>query len=238
MGSRCARLRQTLTPGEGSAGAAQGRLQFAEHRGDDDERQGHEQAGEQPGQKQLRNRGLGQEAIDDQVDRRRNHDAQRATGGNRAGKQLGVVTQFFRLGQRHRGHGRGSGHGRAGSSREHRGRADIGMNQPPGQPGKPFVQGRIGAGGNAPADQDFTQQHKKRESRSGWTSRKRTRPPGPMPASTGKTEKKWLMPKPSRNRTIPTGMDSASSPSSDSVSARIIVPAPFRCVRRPGRRPA
>ena len=77
--------------------ATQFRTDHADDHGDDDEPDGQRYAGQQTCKEQLRDRGLGQKPIDDQVDRRRDHDAQCAASRDSAGKQFLVIAQPFRL---------------------------------------------------------------------------------------------------------------------------------------------
>ncbi len=76
IGHQLAQAAKTLSPAEAARGAAERRADTADERGHDDEGQRHQQARHQPGGEKLRDRGLGEEAVDDQVDRGRDQDAQ------------------------------------------------------------------------------------------------------------------------------------------------------------------
>ena len=154
--------RHALCPCKAAAWPAPFGLDGAQYRRDDHESQRHQQAGHDPGHEELRHRCLRQEPVDDQVDRRRQQDAQRATGGNCPGKEALIIALLAGLRHRDRGDSRGRGDRRSRRGRKHRGRTDIGMDKPARQPGKPGIQRGIGTLRDTCADEDFAQQHEQR----------------------------------------------------------------------------
>src|SRR5690606_12612278 len=78
------------------------------------EQQGHAQTGDDAGQVQLGHRSIGQYAVDHQVDRRRNQNAQGTASRQTTQEQRLVIALFLDLRQGHGTHGGGSGHAGAG----------------------------------------------------------------------------------------------------------------------------
>ena len=73
------------------------------------EQRRHQQAGDHAGKEQLRHRGLGEGAVDDHREARRDEDAERAAGRQRSGRQGAVVFATDQLRQRHAADRRGGG---------------------------------------------------------------------------------------------------------------------------------
>ena len=121
------------------------------------EEAGQQQAGDHAGEIEARHGGGGDQAIEDEVDRRRDEDAERAAGRQRAEKQALVVTADLDLRQCHDADGGGRRHARPGGGREDGAGADVGVHQPARQPGEPLGHGVVDAHGNPRAQQHLAQ---------------------------------------------------------------------------------
>ncbi|KAG1459587.1 hypothetical protein G6F57_014481 [Rhizopus arrhizus] len=130
------------------------------HAGDHDrqhEQSRHRKAGDDAGQVQLGHRRIRQHAIDDQVDRGRNQDAQRTAGGQAAQEQGLVIAILADLRNGDCAHRGRSSHAGARRGRKQRGCADVGMHQPARQPRQPQAHRDVHAFGKACAQQHFAQ---------------------------------------------------------------------------------
>ncbi len=112
---------------------------------DDEDRPQHEQAGQhQPrhhaGDEQTADRGLGGDAVEDEGDRRRNQNAERAAGADRAGGDVVRIAAPAHLRNAHLADGRAAGRRRAGERGEDRAGAEIGDHQPARQAVEPAVE--------------------------------------------------------------------------------------------------
>ena len=97
------------------------------------EQRRHDQARDHAGDEQLRHRGLGEGAVDDHREARRDQDAERAAGRERAGRERAMVVAAGQLRQRDAAdRGRG-GDARAAHRGEDRAARDVGLQQPAGQ---------------------------------------------------------------------------------------------------------
>src|SRR6266568_5179086 len=128
----------------------------------------HEQAGQHEprndaGDEQLAGRRVGHRAIDDEVDARRNHDAERAAGGETAECIRHRIAVAFERGQRDRANGGGGRDRGAGGRGEQRAAADIGVQKSAGQAPEPYGEYRVHAVRHAGAQQEFAEQHEQRD---------------------------------------------------------------------------
>ena len=127
------------------------------------EEAGQQQARDHAGEIEAGHGGGGDQTVKDEVDRRRNQNAERAAGCQRAEKQAFVVAADLDLRQRHHADGGRRRDARAGGGRENGARADVGVHQPARQPGQPFGDGIIDAHGNAGAQQHLAQHDEHRD---------------------------------------------------------------------------
>ena len=104
------------------------------------EQPGQHGAGNHAGDEQPADRGLGGDAVEDEGDRRRNENAERAAGADRAGGDLVRIAAAAHLRNAHLADGGAAGGRRAGERREDRAGAEIGNHQPAGQPVEPAVE--------------------------------------------------------------------------------------------------
>ena len=133
----------------------------------DEDRQ-HEQAAEhdardEAGEVEVRDRGVGQESEDDQVDRGRDQNAERASGGERAEEQGLIVAVASH--QRHR---HGADRGRGGDARAGRGGngdacSDVRVHQSARKPGQPLHHGPVHPLGDARPHHDLAKQNEHRD---------------------------------------------------------------------------
>ena len=150
---------QPFAEGEVPPLACQRRPDAADGGGDRDERQRQQDPRQQAGDEQPRNRRLGQEAVDDQVDRRRYHDAERAAGRDRARKQLRIVAEDLRLRHGDGGDRRRRRDGRTRRRGEHRRRGDVGVDEPARKPGQPAIERPVGPRRDPAAHQHLAEKH-------------------------------------------------------------------------------
>ena len=111
---------------------------------------------------ELRDRGLGHGAVDDHVDRRRDQDAERAAGRDRAEEEPLVVVVLLDLAHRDGADRDGGRDARSGRRAPHRAGDHVGMHQPAGQPRDPLGDRRIHALRHAGAQHDLAHQHVER----------------------------------------------------------------------------
>ena len=116
----------------GAALAGRPRLRIA--RGDDGHRAHHQRGAKQPrqhaGRKQLADVRFGDDAVDHHDRRRRDHDAQRAAGGDDAGGQVVGVAELLHRRIRHLAHRGRGGDRRAADGAEPGAGQDRGVRQP------------------------------------------------------------------------------------------------------------
>ena len=143
--------------------AAPGGPQRAADQHGDHEQQRQHETRQEAREVELRDRGLGQHAIDDHVDRRRDQDAERAAGGDRAEEEALVVAVAVDLLDRDRADRRGGRDRGAADRREQRAGADVGVHQPARQPGQPVRHRGVHALGDAGAQQDLAEQDEHRD---------------------------------------------------------------------------
>ena len=110
-----------------------------------EQRPQHEQAGEHQarhdaGEEQAPDRRLGGDAVEDEGDRRRDQDAERAAGADRSGGDLVRIAAPAHLGDAHLADRRAARGRRAGERGEDRARAEVGDHQAAGQPVEPAVE--------------------------------------------------------------------------------------------------
>ena len=114
------------------------------------------------GDEQLADRIVGERPVHDHVDRRRDQDAQRAAGGERAQRTAHRVAARVQRRQCDRADRRRGGNRRAGRGGEQRARADVGVQQAARQSSEPCRERRVHAVGDAGAQQQLAQQHEQR----------------------------------------------------------------------------
>src|SRR5690606_25096317 len=148
---------KTLAPGCLDLGAAPFGLDHTCDSNRQHEQQGHAQTGDNAGQVQLGHGGVGQHAVDHQVDRRWNQNAQGTASGQTAQEQGLVIALLLDLRQGYGTDGGGGGHAGAGCSGKQGAGTDIGVHQAAGQPGQPQAHGVVHAFSHARAQQDFAQ---------------------------------------------------------------------------------
>ena len=112
---------------------------------DDEDRPEHEQAGQHqprhdPGDEEPADRGLGGDAVEDEGDRRRDQDAERSAGADRAGGDVVRVAAPAHLRDAHLADGGAAGGRGAGEGGEDRAGAEVGDDQPAGQAVEPAVK--------------------------------------------------------------------------------------------------
>ena len=126
----------TLSPQQPGAGLLAAEL---DHHPDDEQR-GEQQAGTDTGDEQLADRLLGDDAIEDQGQRGRDQDAQRAAGRDDAGRQSGRIAALAHLGNA-RGTDRRTGGGTRSAHRgEHRAGHHVGGAEAAGDASHPAVE--------------------------------------------------------------------------------------------------
>ena len=148
------------TRGSGAAGLAR---ELRRERDVDHEAGGQQDAGDDAGDEQLADRVVGERAVDDHVDARRDQDAERAAGRERAERARSVVAALLEGGQGDRADRRGGRDRRAGGRREQRAAADVGVQQPARQPRQPGRQADVHPVGEAAAQQDLAEQDEQRD---------------------------------------------------------------------------
>ena len=112
---------------------------------DDEDRPQHEQAGQHQsrhhaGEEQTADRGLGGDAVEDEGDRRRDQNAERAAGADRAGGHVVRIAAPAHLRNAHLADGGAAGGRRAGERGEDGAGAEIGNDQAAGHAIKPAVE--------------------------------------------------------------------------------------------------
>ena len=112
---------------------------------DDEQRPQHEQAGQHQarhhaGEEQPADRGLGGDAVEDEGDRRRDQDAERAAGADRAGGDVVRIAAAAHLRNAHLADRRAAGRRRAGQRGEDRAGAEVGDDEAAGQAVEPAVE--------------------------------------------------------------------------------------------------
>ena len=112
---------------------------------DDEDRPQHEHAGQHEarhhaGDEQAADRGFGGDAVEDKGDRRRNQDAERAAGADRAGGHVVRIAAPPHLRNAHLADGRAAGRRRAGERGKDGAGAEIGNHQAARHPVKPTVE--------------------------------------------------------------------------------------------------
>ena len=112
---------------------------------DDEDRPQHEQAGQHQarhhaGEEQTADRGFGGDAVEDEGDRRRNQDAERAAGADRAGGHVVRIAAPPHLRNAHLADGRAAGRRGAGERGEDGAGAEIGNHQSARHAVKPAVE--------------------------------------------------------------------------------------------------
>ena len=112
---------------------------------DDEQRPQHEQAGQHQarqhaGEEQPADRRLGGDAVQDERDRRRDQDAERAAGADRAGGDVVRIAAPAHLGDAHLADRRAAGGRRAGQRGEHRAGAEIRDDEPARHAVEPAVE--------------------------------------------------------------------------------------------------
>ena len=131
-----------LTPGDG---LLERRRQLGTQLAAHDDHRGVDQRGHKPGQdagdEQLGNRNLGEDAVEHEADRRRDHRPQRSGAGDDAGRQPLVVAVARHLGDGDAAHGRGGGDRRAGGGRKPRAGEVGGDREPARQSAEPHTPG-------------------------------------------------------------------------------------------------
>ena len=136
---------------------------------------GQHQAGQEARREQAPDRGLGGDAVDDQRDRGRDQDAERAAGADRAGGDARRVAALAHLRHAHladRSAGRGR---RPAERREDRAGAEIRGEQPARHPVQPALQRlvQIGAGARAGDRAAHQDEHRDRQEREAVERRRR-----------------------------------------------------------------
>jgi hypothetical protein len=104
------------------------------------EDRGEQDAGDDAGDEQLADRLLGDDAVDDQRQRGRDEDAQRAAGGDEAGGQFLRVAALPHLRDAHAAHGGAGGRAGAAHGGEHRAAEDVGHAEAAGQLVEPAMR--------------------------------------------------------------------------------------------------
>ena len=131
------------------------------------EEAGHDQAGDHAGDEQLRHRGLGERAVDDHREARRNENAERAARRERSRREHAVVVAAGELRQRDaadRGRGRDARSAHRGEDRAAR---DVGLQQPAGQGRDELREPVVDAVREAADAQDIGHEHEQRHRREG-----------------------------------------------------------------------
>ncbi len=126
------------------------------------EEQRHDQAGNDARHEQLGHRRLGEGAVDDHAEARRQQDAERASRCQRSGGDRPVVVAADQLRQRDpadRGRGRDA---RAAHRCEHRAPRDIGLQQPAGQTRHQLREPAVDAAAQSADAQDLRHEHEQR----------------------------------------------------------------------------
>ena len=157
---------------------------------DDEHRPQHEQAGEHQarhhaGEEQPADRGLGGDAVEDERDRRRDQDAERAAGADRAGGDVVRIAAPAHLRNAHLADGRAAGGRGAGERGEDRAGAEVGDHQAAGHAVEPAVERLVEvlAGGRRADRRAHHHEHRDRDQREVVQARSRTSPPTTCSAS-------------------------------------------------------
>ena len=139
---------------------------------DDEQRPQHEQqrehdAGQYAGEEKAPDRGLGGDAVEDEGDRRRDQDAERAAGADRPGRDVVGVAAPSHLRNAHLADGRAARGRRAGKRGEHRACAEVGDHQPARKTVEPAVERlvEILAGGRGADRRAHHHEHRDRNQR-------------------------------------------------------------------------
>ena len=111
------------------------------------------------GEIEPRDRAVRQQSVQDEIDGRRDQDAERAARSNGAEKERLVVFALLDLGKRHRADRCRRGDAGARGRREHGARADVGVHEAARQPRQPLGDGVVDPLGDARAQQDLAQHH-------------------------------------------------------------------------------
>ena len=123
----------------------------------------HQKSRQEPGEKNLDDRNVRRDRIDDHGDRRWNENSQRSRAGERSERDHLVVAAFFQFRQRDLGDGR-AGRGRgAGHRTENPARKHVDVHQPSGNPVKPGRKSTKHLLGESGAKKDFPHPDEKRQ---------------------------------------------------------------------------
>ena len=124
---------------------------------------GQQQAGQNPRQQQLADRLLGEQPVDDERGARRDEDAERAAGGDHAGREPVAVVVAPHLRQADLAHG----HRRGDARSRHRGKSgageDGGVREPAAHMADPGIGGGIEIARHARHRAEIAHQHEQRD---------------------------------------------------------------------------
>ena len=128
----------------------------------DHEEQRHDHARDDSRQEQFRYRGFGETAVDDHAEARRQQDAERAAGRERARRQRPVVVAAHELRQRDAADRRRRRNAGAAHRGEDRAARDVGLQQPAGQRRNQLGEAAIDARTQSADAQDLRHEHEQR----------------------------------------------------------------------------
>jgi hypothetical protein len=123
------------------------------------EQRGHRQPGDHRGEKQFPDRRAGgEDPVDDEIDARRDQDAERAAGCERPEHDAMVVAVGAKRGHRHRSHGRRGRDAGAGARSEDPAGGDVAMEKAAGNRIEPLGERAVHALAHAAAQQQLAHQ--------------------------------------------------------------------------------
>ena len=130
-------------------------------------RAGEHQPRHHAGDEQPADRGLGRDAVEDEGDRRRNEDAERAARADRAGRDVVGIAAPAHLRDAHLADGGAAGRRGARERGEDRAGAEVGDHEPAGQPVEPAVERlvQVLAGGRRADRRAHHHEHRDRDQR-------------------------------------------------------------------------